>query len=109
MSHTETTEAVERLVEEFRARFHSLLGKPVCCPMKNSDCGCDGHTYTDEAVALIEDALTTIRKETLEEAEKIAEMESEKGYLAHRYKAVGREGRFVPLDKFITALKDTKI
>lgn len=50
---------VERIVEEFRTRFDSLLGKPVCCQMKNNDCGCDGHTYADEAVAFIEDTLTT--------------------------------------------------
>ncbi len=62
MSHTETTEAVERLVEEFESRYNYLYQGSV---YENG-----GGTFSPVHESLkhwLRTALTTIRNETLEE------------------------------------------
>lgn len=43
--------------------------------------------------------------ETLKAAVSAIEEKAESGYLAHSYKAVGREGKFIPLPTAITAVE----
>ncbi len=58
MSHTETTEAVERLVEEFDRKFPQYVELEVSSALGSR---------TLYATDWLRTALTTIRKETLEE------------------------------------------
>ncbi len=63
MSHTETTEAVERLVEEFGKKFY----RPRLTPLAEEIPILGSVTQAQDIEDWLRTALTTIRKETLEE------------------------------------------